>query len=241
MISKNFKMKIKNQENGFYRILFKLYYMFKHFNVRYPRFLSNMLYQERNARLTCWNNFKRIFYYEPMFRSRCNQVGKSLNLIGGLPYISTGLEMNIGDGCTIYGVSNFELVDIRNKGILNIGSHTLIGHRNVISVALRVDIGNYVILSPEVRIRDNGGHHFDPIKRRQNEALDEAAIKPVVIEDDVWVGPFTIINKGVRIGKGSIIGAGSIVTKDIPPLCIAAGNPAQVIKKLEFSPDSKEN
>jgi len=53
----------------------------------------------------------------------------------------------------------------------------------------------------------------------------------VVIEDDTWIGANTLILKNVRIGEGSIIGAGSVVTKDIPPYSIAVGNPAKVIKQ----------
>ena len=56
---------------------------------------------------------------------------------------------------------------------------------------------------------------------------------PIVIEDDVWVGAHSIILKGVTIGARSIIGAGSVVTKNIPPDCVAAGNPCRVIKSLK--------
>lgn len=226
------KIKIKNQEGVIYALLNRIYYSFRHFNVRYPSFLAATLYNERKIRLSFWRNLLRIFYYEPIFRYRCEHVGKNLTLTGGLPYISSGLKIRIGDDCIIYAPSNFELVDVNNRGILNIGNNTMIGHRNVISVASRIDIGNYVTFSPEIRVRDNDGHHFDPVKRRKNIGIEKENIKPVVIEDDVWIGAFTLINKGVRIGRGAIIGAGSVVTKDIPPLCIAAGNPAKVIKKI---------
>ncbi|MDC1008176.1 acyltransferase [Gammaproteobacteria bacterium] len=57
--------------------------------------------------------------------------------------------------------------------------------------------------------------------------------KPVVFEDNVWIGDSAIICKGVRIGKNSIIGAGAVVTKDVPPNSVFAGNPAALVKKLE--------
>ena len=53
---------------------------------------------------------------------------------------------------------------------------------------------------------------------------------PVVIEDDVWVGARVIVLPGIRIGKGSVIGAGAIVTKDVPPFSICVGNPARIIR-----------
>jgi maltose O-acetyltransferase len=55
---------------------------------------------------------------------------------------------------------------------------------------------------------------------------------PVVIEDNVWIGSKVVILPGVRIGSRAVIGAGSIVTKDVPPRCVAAGNPARVLRHL---------
>ncbi|MGN7086403.1 DapH/DapD/GlmU-related protein, partial [Neisseria sp. P0001.S005] len=70
---------------------------------------------------------------------------------------------------------------------------------------------------------------FNPETRRFEGYTD---ISPIVIEDDVWIGRRAIIMGGVTIGKGAVIGAGSVVTKDVPPYCVAAGNPAIVRKKL---------
>ena len=70
---------------------------------------------------------------------------------------------------------------------------------------------------------------FNPETRRFEGYTD---IRPIVIEDDVWIGRRAIIMGGVTIGKGAVIGAGSVVTKDVPPYCVAAGNPAIVRKKL---------
>ena len=72
-------------------------------------------------------------------------------------------------------------------------------------------------------------HKFNPETRRFEGYTD---IRPIVIEDDVWIGRRAIIMGGVTIGKGAVIGAGSVVTKDVPPYCVAAGNPAIVRKKL---------
>lgn len=232
MSLKTLKIRVKNRENSFYSLLHDLYNGTKCFHVKYPNFIAAGLYHERQFRHLYWNNLKRLFYYEPIFRSRCNKVGRNLYLIEGIPYISQGLEINIGDSCTIYGTSNMELVDIRNKGVLNIGNNTSIGFGNVISVSARIDIGNHVILAPGVRIRDNDGHPLDPVKRRHNDGMAPESIRPVTIEDDVWICAFAMINKGVTIGRGAVIGAGSVVTKDIPPFCIAAGNPAKVIKEI---------
>jgi maltose O-acetyltransferase len=91
-----------------------------------------------------------------------------------------------------------------------------------------VSIGANVMMGPEVLIFTNN-HCFE---RTDVPMIDQglSEVLPVKIEDDVWIGARVIILPGVTIGSGSIIGAGSIVTKSVPPFSIAAGNPAKVIK-----------
>lgn len=90
------------------------------------------------------------------------------------------------------------------------------------------EIGSYVMMGPECLIYTSN-HKFNKDKLKyEGHTLEN----PVIIEDNVWLGARCIILPGVRIGKGSTIGAGSIVTKDIPPYSVAAGNPAKVIKSL---------
>jgi galactoside O-acetyltransferase len=71
-------------------------------------------------------------------------------------------------------------------------------------------------------------HHIEP----QRRDLKPSA-QPVIIEDDVWIGTRAVILPGVRIGYGSVIAAGSVVTKDVPPMTVVAGIPAKPIKKIE--------
>lgn len=91
-----------------------------------------------------------------------------------------------------------------------------------------VTIGNDVMMGPECMIF-TANHSFSrtdiPMRLQGYDAP-----RSVVIEDDVWIGARVIILPGVRVGRGSIIGAGSVVTHDIPPYSIAAGNPARVIR-----------
>jgi acetyltransferase-like isoleucine patch superfamily enzyme len=75
---------------------------------------------------------------------------------------------------------------------------------------------------------DTDFHPLDP-ERRRNDPLD-GATRPVVIEDDVFIGMNSLILKGVRLGKGCVIGAGSVVTHDVPAGAVAAGNPARIIR-----------
>ena len=93
----------------------------------------------------------------------------------------------------------------------------------------QVVIGKNVMMAPEVVIYTKG-HAFDNPKKPMIEQ-GETTMKPVVIEDDVWIGRRVIILPGVRIGHGAVIGAGSIVTKDVGAMTVVAGNPAKVVKK----------
>ena len=91
-----------------------------------------------------------------------------------------------------------------------------------------VNIGNYVMMGPEVFIT-TANHRYDriDIPMMYQGSTEE---KPVIIEDDVWIGRRAIILGGVTVGKGSIIGAGAVVTKSIPPYSIVGGVPAKIIK-----------
>ena len=128
--------------------------------------------------------------------------------------------------------------DIFSWSTISLGSHIFIGPGAIFSASESgICIGNKVMFGPRVTIM--GGDHnaaelgeymFDvKIKRSGNDL-------PVFVEDDVWIGAGAIILKGVTIGRGSIVAAGSVVTKSVPPYSIAAGNPARVLKQ-RFEPE----
>lgn len=109
---------------------------------------------------------------------------------------------------------------------VSIGDYSGIGER--CSVQGNVSIGNHVMMGPEVLIYTQN-HLFE----RTDIPMDSqgfAEEKPVIIRDDVWIGARVIILPGVTIGTGSVIGAGAVVTKDIPAYSVVAGNPAKVVR-----------
>lgn len=105
-----------------------------------------------------------------------------------------------------------------------------------------IEIGNNVNIGGDCLIMDSDSHPHDYMQRRRNfrqevgmdKYLETIPCSPIVIEDDVWIGARCQILKGVRIGARSIIAAGSIVTKDVPSDCIAAGVPAKVLRKIQI-------
>lgn len=111
---------------------------------------------------------------------------------------------------------------------LKVGDHSNIGPFAYIGCSGFISIGNNVMISPRVSIYAEN-HVFDnPEILMKEQGVTQA---PVIIEDDCWIASNSIILAGVTIGKGSVIAAGSVVTKDIPPYSVAAGVPAKVIKQ----------
>ncbi|KAJ1680384.1 hypothetical protein EV182_000105 [Spiromyces aspiralis] len=103
----------------------------------------------------------------------------------------------------------------------------------VILDVARVDIGRGTIFGPGVQIY-TAAHPLEPELRLQE--LEYA--NPIKIGDNVWVGGSAIICPGITIGDNSVVATGSVVTKDVPPMVVVAGNPARVIKHLESSVDA---
>ncbi|KAJ5936229.1 hypothetical protein N7454_005527, partial [Penicillium verhagenii] len=101
-------------------------------------------------------------------------------------------------------------------------------------------LGKNVLFGPNVGLY-GALHPMDPAKRRGLK--DPEAEKEIHIEDDVWIGAGATILGGVRIGRGSTVGASSVVTKDVPPFHFVAGNPARIIRKIEseINPGFKGN
>lgn len=98
-----------------------------------------------------------------------------------------------------------------------------------LSARSSIVIGDNVLLGSGVLITDNDAH---PIKPEDRHDPSRTLISPIVIEDEVFIGARAIILKGVRIGRGSVVAAGSVVSRDVPARTVVAGNPAQEVKKL---------
>jgi acetyltransferase-like isoleucine patch superfamily enzyme len=110
---------------------------------------------------------------------------------------------------------------------ITVGDHVLISPGVRISAAHSIFIGDSCMLASHAYITDSDWHGI------YDRSLTPTEIHSVVLEDNVWIGDSAIVCKGVRIGRNSIVGAGSVVTCDIPANVIAAGNPARIIRRLD--------
>ena len=121
------------------------------------------------------------------------------------------------------------------------GHNCYVGKNSSVRSASKIKLGNHVLIAHNTNVFDNNTHPIDPIKRRIHMTdctSDEYNInllqpKPIKICDDAWIGCNCVILKGVTIGEAAIVGAGSVVTHDVEPYTIVAGNPAKVIKRIE--------
>ncbi|UKZ58365.1 hypothetical protein TrVGV298_012233 [Trichoderma virens] len=117
-----------------------------------------------------------------------------------------------------------------------VGTGTFLNFNLVVLDTCLITIGNNVLFGPNVCLY-GAIHPLDPTLR--NGIKGPEAGKEIHIEDDVWIGGSVLVLAGVRVGKGSTVGAGSVVTKDVPPYHFVAGNPARVIRPIETNFASK--
>lgn len=132
-----------------------------------------------------------------------------------------------------------KIVFDRPTAVITIGERTFVGASLLVS-AIGIDVGNDVLISWNVTIVDHNSHSIE-FSNRKNDVIDwktgyrdwsMVVQQKVVIHDKAWIGFGAIILKGVTIGEGAIIAAGSVVTRDVPPWTIVGGNPAKVIKEV---------
>lgn len=167
--------------------------------------------------------------FEPMVRARFHSVGARLRLTG-LPYITGHPKIVIGDDCRFgrFAVASGRFLD---EPTLTFGDGCTIGSDVFFSVNERITLGKRVGVAGHVSILDSDGHPSDPERRRRGDPLTPDDVEPVTIGDMVWVGRGAHVLKGVTIGEGAIVAAGSVVATDVPAGALAMGVPARVVKR----------
>ncbi|KAJ5369775.1 Maltose/galactoside acetyltransferase [Penicillium cataractarum] len=115
-----------------------------------------------------------------------------------------------------------------------VGKGTFLNFNTLVLDTCLITIGENVLFGPNVCLY-GATHPMDPAVRRGLKGPE--AGKEIHIEDDVWIGGSALILAGVRVGRGSTVGAGSVVTKDVPPFHFVAGNPARVIRRIDSEMD----
>lgn len=225
-------MQIRRQQTPWGRVMYRAAKAVMRFSVPCIKPLHGGLYLLYRALLTSYYWLRHAFWDVPLFSSQCARVGKGLRLIRGIPRLSGYVRIELGDYVVLHGSSEICGAKVFDEPVFVVGDHSHLGNNLLVMVAKRIQIGKHCLIANDVTIVDNDGHPIDPQKRLQYLPPEPEACKEVIIGDNVWVGKSSIILKGVTIGNGAIVAAGSVVTKDVPPYTIVAGNPARVVKQL---------
>ena len=202
------------------------------------------------------NIFSRYGFWGALYIARCvlytKLAFKNARLvrlpidIRGKKFIQFGANFTTGKYCRIEVLPGKNADGDGPEKKIIIGDNVQINDNVHLAAAERLIIGNNVLIASKVFISDhNHGNYSSHNKIAQDSPLTAPIARPlfclpVIIEDNVWIGEFVSILPGVTLGKGSIIGTMSVVTKNIPSFSIAVGSPARVIKKYNFDTASWE-
>ena len=155
-----------------------------------------------------------------------DHVGTRVRL-RGRPVVHNWGRMVIHDRVQLVStVARLELVSMQG-GSLEVGERTFINYGTQIAATDLVKIGARCLLGTHNLLIDNDFHRLEPERR-----LEKPESAPIILEDNVWLGARVIVLGGVTIGEGSAVAAASVVTRDIPPRCLAAGMPARVVRDI---------
>jgi acetyltransferase-like isoleucine patch superfamily enzyme len=152
-------------------------------------------------------------------------IGKAVQIIG-VDGVSLGKGSCIGNGVWI----NDCVRDGQCR--IKVGRSVLVGRGSMLSTSTKLEIGDFTLTGPNCCF-SNADHRFDDLYQPIMQQ-GASSHKSLIIEENCWFGFGASVLKGIRIGRGSVIGAGAVVLHDIPPFCIAVGCPAKIVKFYDF-------
>jgi acetyltransferase-like isoleucine patch superfamily enzyme len=209
-------------------------------------FLRN-IYNRFAQRIYSVGRKNYLEYQERMMHER-GIVGEGTKFYDGAELVNFSTKkgnIEIGKGSHISGL----IMVYAYGGMIKIGDYCSVSPNTRIISTQNISIGNRVLIAHNVNIIDNISHPIDARLRHEDfiksfsVGMMQYDLKPasVIIEDDVWIGFNTTILKGVKIGRGAILGAGSFVTKDVKAWTVNAGNPLRCLRELDPVEVNHEN
>jgi len=236
------KQWLKTSQHPIVRKLVSKLVVLLQFEVPAPRLLVTPIYYAYDYLRTFFTTLTRIFYWTPLLKGRLDRVGCNLYLYGGLPYISGPLRIILGENCRVSGHTTFSGRSCcQQSPLLKVGNNVDIGWMTTIAVGRQVEIGNNVRIAGHTLLAGYPGHPLDAEARAAGLPETEEQVGDIVLEDDVWLATGVSVIAGVRIGQGTIVAAGSVVTHDLPPRVLAGGIPARIIRHLHNPDNTKSN
>jgi acetyltransferase-like isoleucine patch superfamily enzyme len=168
-------------------------------------------------------------YSGPLLRLQCESCGPGLLLFEDMPKILGNLRVRLGARVTLDGEQVWIAGGSGESKTLEIGDDSGIGFRAELAVGDGITIGRHVLIAAHVTLAGFDGHPLDPYARARGEPPGRQGSGAITIKDYAWVGANSIIMKGVTIGRGAIVAAGSVVKVSVPDLTVVAGNPARPV------------
>jgi acetyltransferase-like isoleucine patch superfamily enzyme len=185
--------------------------------------------EPRRGRLALFaDSFRRLRLIRPALNARWHlrsaTLGRRVTLRGS-PAVENMGRMTFGDRVRLVStVAKLELVTLPG-GHLEIGNNVFINYGTSLVSSAHVKIGDDSLIGTHVTVMDTDFH------RVEDKAWDTTG-EPIIIEERVWLGNRCMVLKGVRIGHDSVVAAMSVVTRDVPPRTVVAGNPAKVVRQF---------
>jgi len=170
-------------------------------------------------------NLAALFASSRWKTRKCTSVGP-WGRVDGCVQVNNGGEIHLGEKVRIRGTHLPVELGSMPGGVLEIGDQTYINSGASICAQESVKIGARCAIGNQALIMDTDFHSID-------DHTQPGVARPVVIEDDVWLSARVIVLKGVTIGRGAVVAAGAVVTKDVAPHTLVGGVPAKLIRSLE--------
>ena len=170
------------------------------------------------ARIRYLRALIRGFFMKRKLKVKC----KELKVYGKCRLINKNCEISFGDRIVVYSNAKISVVGDNKKAELVLEDHVVIGPNTQIHVGDKVIIGEDTMISWGCTIIDRDYHKLNS---------ETEKTRPINIGKSVWICCNATIMKGVTIGEGSVVASGAVVTKDVPPHCVVAGNPAKIVKE----------
>jgi acetyltransferase-like isoleucine patch superfamily enzyme len=232
---RNLRSWVKRRDHWAADLLYRMFFGLRNLKVPSVKPIHLPLYHLHLFGRATIDNLLRALWYTPLFQSRLAGPAPQLYLFGGMPLIMGALTIEMGANCRLSGQTTLVGRSATpEQPRLIIGNNVEIGWQTTIAVGTRVVIGNNVLIAGKGFLAGYPGHPIDPVRRAQHQPDTADQIGDIILEDDVWLATNVSILAGVRIGKGTIVTAGSVVFRDLPAGVIATGNPAKVVAPISF-------
>jgi serine acetyltransferase len=232
----SFILKVKRAETPFYARLKGLGKAVLTFQLPIPRALDPIYTSIGYFRFLKYETIERIcvaFYRYPVLRSVCASIGERTRM-EHVPSISGPVKVYLGDDVNLSGSLTISSGRIFPDPVFRLGNRSFIGAGCIFSVAKLIEIGDDVLIAGGCNVSDYSAHPLDPVKRIAGEQVDPEDVRPVRIGNKAWLGRGATVLPGVTIGEGAVVGAATVVTKDVPPGHICVGNPGRILSRTVY-------